>query len=172
MASCRSDVDISAISRVLSDVVNEQRRQRSSATQSTMSVVPKSEPRSTIVHVARSSGLGWPTGASAVARALRDTRVKAAEAFPAGMISDPVFDMLLEAFIAEEEGQRRSISQLAQAAGVPGTTTLRWLSRMEAEGLVQREADPFDARRVFIRLSESARTKMGEVIAQSPLKPV
>ena len=45
-------------------------------------------------------------------------------------------------------------------AAVPTTTALRWLALLEERGLIVREADPTDARRIFVRLSADAYARM------------
>lgn len=70
------------------------------------------------------------------------------------LFSDPAWDMLLELYALECEGRRISVSKLSVAAGVPCTTTLRWIDKLESESLIVRADDPFDARRVWIGLSE------------------
>lgn len=43
---------------------------------------------------------------------------------------------------------------------MPATTALRWLTVLEDKGLIVREADATDARRVFVRLSSDGYEKM------------
>jgi DNA-binding MarR family transcriptional regulator len=47
-------------------------------------------------------------------------------------------------------------SELSIAAGIPLTTTLRWISKLESEGFVTRADDPLDGRRVWIALANQA----------------
>ncbi|WP_294188907.1 MarR family transcriptional regulator [uncultured Sphingomonas sp.] len=96
-------------------------------------------------------------------------RAQAAQAFPDGLICDPGFDVLLDLFIASEEGDRRVISDLLKTE-VPATTGLRWLKRLEDEGFVERQPDPHDRRRSFITLSEESRSKVRNLIEQSRLQ--
>jgi hypothetical protein len=80
--------------------------------------------------------------------------------FPAGLLEEPAWDMLLDLFAAELEGTRVSVSSLCIAAAVAPTTALRWIARMGEAGLFRRMPDPQDRRRAWIELSEAARTGM------------
>ena len=73
--------------------------------------------------------------------------------FDEQLFADPAWDMLLELYALECEGRRISVSKLSVAAGVPCTTTLRWIDKLESESLIVRSADPLDARRVWVALS-------------------
>lgn len=88
------------------------------------------------------------------ARRLRD------QFFAPGLLEDPAWDMLLDLFAAELERAQVSVSSLCIAAAVAPTTALRWIGRMTEEGLFERTPDPFDKRRAFMVLSDSARTAM------------
>ena len=50
-------------------------------------------------------------------------------------------------------------------AAVPTTTALRWIALFEAQGLISRENDASDARRIFVQLSEAARQNMTDYFA-------
>jgi DNA-binding MarR family transcriptional regulator len=56
-------------------------------------------------------------------------------------------------YLAELSHQRVTITSLCAAAAVPPTTALRWIATLESKGLINRRADPFDGRRVFMSLS-------------------
>jgi DNA-binding MarR family transcriptional regulator len=87
----------------------------------------------------------------------RDRRFKF---FPRSLFADPAWDILLELYSAELAGRKVSVSQVCAAAHVPATTALRWLNTLEANRLVERNADPLDARRFFVSLAESGRQAM------------
>lgn len=84
------------------------------------------------------------------ARRLRD------ELFGAGLFADPAWDMLLDLLAARLEHERVSVSSLCIAAAVPPTTALRWIRTLTDKGLVERQADPHDGRRIFIALANEA----------------
>jgi DNA-binding MarR family transcriptional regulator len=76
------------------------------------------------------------------------------DVFGENLFGEPAWDMLLDLYASHLEQKRVSVSSLQIASAVPGTTALRWMTRLEAKGLILRHADPFDARRVFVELSE------------------
>ena len=89
----------------------------------------------------------------AVRRALH-VRVLRGRFFNARLFADPAWDILLELYAAAITQRRLPISRLSERSAVPMTTALRWIDALESEGLVEREADRLDRRRVFIVLSE------------------
>lgn len=70
------------------------------------------------------------------------------------LFADPAWDILLELYTFRSSQQRTSVSKLCLTAGVPTTTALRWIEKLHSDGLVERQPDPLDARRVWISLSE------------------
>src|SRR5688572_10636328 len=80
--------------------------------------------------------------------------------FDRHLFSDPAWDILLELYAAEFAQQRVTISKLCVAAAVPGSTALRWIGTLEKAGLIARDDDPLDGRRVFVSLTEKARRSL------------
>lgn len=70
---------------------------------------------------------------------LRERDLRAAE-LPGGMLGEPVWEMLLDLFAAQEEGKFVTISSACIASGVPATTALRHINAMENAGLLIRVA--------------------------------
>ncbi|MGN6690094.1 MAG: hypothetical protein ACTHJU_04030 [Sphingopyxis sp.] len=99
-------------------------------------------------------------GRSRVVRSLLRQRRMRDRHFASDLFADPAWDMLLDLYAAHYEGRSVSVSSLCIAAAVPATTALRWISLMEKEGHFLRSSDPNDGRRIFICLSEDARTRM------------
>lgn len=86
---------------------------------------------------------------------LRARRMRAD--FLAGeLFADPAWDMLLDLMAARLEHERVSVSSLCIASAVPPTTALRWIRTLTDTGLVVRQADPHDGRRIFIALADEA----------------
>lgn len=77
-------------------------------------------------------------------------------------MGEPVWDMLLDLFIAACESKRISVSSACIASGVPPTTALRYLMKMEQYGLVERTDDDTDGRRIYVAISPSARQSISE----------
>jgi DNA-binding MarR family transcriptional regulator len=95
--------------------------------------------------------------------------------FGPGLFSDPAWDILLDLYTAEAKGKHVQITSLAVAARVPHSTAIRWAGIMTRAGLLVRQKDPGDARRIHISLSLSARELMRdyfEKLSRDGLAPV
>ncbi|WP_347402843.1 hypothetical protein [Altererythrobacter arenosus] len=67
---------------------------------------------------------------------------------------------MLDLYIAHARGKNVSVSSACIGSAAPPTTGLRWLGILQDEGLVLREADPRDHRRVNVRLSDEGIARM------------
>jgi hypothetical protein len=76
------------------------------------------------------------------------------------LFGEPAWDILLDLFIAQGEGKTVSVSSACIGSAAPATTGLRWLSVLADEGLVMRENDPADLRRVLVRLTPAGQAAM------------
>lgn len=76
---------------------------------------------------------------------------------PQEIFRDPAWNILLDLFVHEMEGSRVCVSDACLASGVAPTTALRWITQLEALGLVERCKDAVDARRSFLSLTETTR---------------
>jgi len=99
-------------------------------------------------------------------RAYRDRRNRSAIFDDEGLFGEPAWDLLLDLFIAAKERKRVPVTSACIGAAVPTTTALRWLTVLEERGLVVREADTSDARRIFVRLSTDAYARMVRYFAR------
>jgi hypothetical protein len=105
--------------------------------------------------------------AIATAKRILDARRRRSAAFPDISFGEPAWDIMLDLFIAREEGQRVSTSSLCSAAGVPMTTALRWVTKMTADGVLVRTADAQDGRRFFFTLSDDVHERMLNFLDES-----
>ena len=80
--------------------------------------------------------------------------------FDGEVFADPAWDMLLELYALHLDNRRESISSLCIAAQVPATTALRWIVRLEQDGLAVRSDDPKDGRRSWIELTDKGVERM------------
>ncbi|KPF65134.1 MarR family transcriptional regulator [Porphyrobacter sp. AAP60] len=76
------------------------------------------------------------------------------------LFGEPAWDILLDLFIAHAEGKAVSVSSACIGSASPATTGLRWLGVLADEGLIQRENDADDNRRVLVRLSKAGLAAM------------
>lgn len=107
------------------------------------------------------------------ARQVYDSRRKRADylGFP-DFFGEAVWDIYLDLYVAAHENRKVSVSSACIAAAVPSTTALRWLRLMEMEGMVVRERDPSDNRRINVRLGAEAFRQMNryfrEIVKSQP----
>ena len=111
--------------------------------------MPAVEPMGSNQPAADASALN----ATQVRDLLRARRMRE-EFLPGDLFADPAWDMLLDLLAARLEQERVSVSSLCIASAVPPTTALRWIRTLTDKGIVQRQADPHDGRRVFIALAD------------------
>jgi DNA-binding MarR family transcriptional regulator len=98
-------------------------------------------------------------------RALIRLRRMRGQHFQAALFADPAWDILLDLAVARIEGRMEAVSSLCIAAAVPATTALRWIAHMTDHGLLVRQPDPTDGRRVFIALGDAAAAGMDAYLA-------
>jgi hypothetical protein len=105
---------------------------------------------------------GRPAGSRlALARKAYALRRKRASIFGTpDIFGEPAWDILLDLYIAAGERKSVSVSSACIGSAAPATTGLRWLSVLAAEGLVVRENDAEDHRRVLVRLTPSGAAAM------------
>lgn len=76
------------------------------------------------------------------------------------LFGEPAWDILLDLYIAQADGKIVSVSSACIGSAAPATTGLRWLGVLAEEGLVVRENDADDQRRVMVRLSTAGLAAM------------
>ncbi|HMI18879.1 MAG TPA: MarR family transcriptional regulator [Sphingomonas sp.] len=129
MASSLSADDMSALAETL----------RNAAERLSAAIEPKPRPN-----------------AATYARLILAARRRISTFIDADLFADPARDILLDLFVAGEEGTRISISSCCIAAAVPPTTALRWIKMLKKRGLVHEAIDPADGRRKWLSLSADA----------------
>src|SRR3954470_14701622 len=80
--------------------------------------------------------------------------------FNPDLFGETAWDMLLVLYMLDDRGPRLTVGRLAQLAGSPQTSALRWLSTLETQQLIRRESHPNDARSTFVQLSDKGRELM------------
>jgi DNA-binding MarR family transcriptional regulator len=101
------------------------------------------------------------------ARRLAVARRAREKVFGADLFSDPGWNILLELFIAGEEGRSITIKSACMAAGVPQSTALRYIAHLVEVGLCSRSQHPNDARSAHLRLTPRGRSKMAACLTLS-----
>ena len=82
------------------------------------------------------------------------------------LFGEPAWDILLELFAAKGSGKKLSVSGACYASGVPSSTALRWIVRLEKEAWIQRVDDPLDGRRSWLALTDRAERCIREFVSQ------
>ena len=91
--------------------------------------------------------------ATALVTYIREARKLRNEFFDPDLFGEPGWDILLDLYRAELGQERLAISSIGLSSGTAPTTTIRWLNTLESKGLIRREPDPLDARRIFASLT-------------------
>jgi DNA-binding MarR family transcriptional regulator len=97
---------------------------------------------------------------AAIARLRYKQRRLRSRYFGDGLFRDPAWDILLDLFVAEHEGKKISVSSASGAAGLSTASGLRWLAKLEEQGLIIRVRAHSDARTIHVELTHEAREKM------------
>ena len=97
----------------------------------------------------------WKARAETASRYLK-LRANRDDIADAQLLSDPAWDMLLDLFVGHITGRDISVTSACLASRRPATTSLRYIDRMAKDGLVRREKDPRDHRKVYLRMTEKA----------------
>jgi len=71
------------------------------------------------------------------------------------LYSGPAWDILLYVFESSINQRRDTIGNVTTATDLPSTTVLRWICRLEQEGLICVRDDHLDRRRRYVELSQS-----------------
>jgi hypothetical protein len=90
--------------------------------------------------------------------------------FPGGYFADVAWDILLDLDKAAREGSYYAVTDIGVEAKAPLTTVLRYLSKLEADGYVERIPDPADRRRNFVRLTDLGQSTMNAVFDEAVLR--
>ena len=97
---------------------------------------------------------------AALAKIVDRIRKRRDRHFPPWLIGEPGFSILLDLYLAQCEAREITVSGVAFGAGVPLTTGLRWLEKLESAGLIVRYAHPQDTRLSMVRLSDDGFGRM------------
>ena len=89
-----------------------------------------------------------------LAKAIYQTRQARTRELPAELFGEPAWDILLDLYIQRRHDRRISITSACTGSQVAPTTALRWIATLFEYGLITREEDPLDKRRVFVALSQ------------------
>jgi DNA-binding MarR family transcriptional regulator len=78
--------------------------------------------------------------------------------------------MLMDLLRAAERRRKISVSSLTLASRVPATTALRQIALLKSRAMIETEPDPFDKRRVHVRLTNAAHPSIENYLADLAAK--
>lgn len=81
-----------------------------------------------------------------------------------GLFSDPAWDIVLELYAAKLGHRKTSIEDLARVSGAPLSTTRRWITALEEQGLAKREQTRGSC--IWISLTANGASKMERLANQ------
>ena len=74
----------------------------------------------------------------------------------ANLFADPAWFIMLDLFVRQHSGLQTTVSSACHASFSPVTTALRYLAILTERNMIEREYDPVDQRRVFVKLTQEA----------------
>ncbi len=99
------------------------------------------------------------------ARWLERCRQERDSFFAADLSGEPGWSLLLDLFIVQGEGLAVTTSGACFGAGIPQTTGIRWLEKLDLAGLIERTPHAHDSRFIMIQLSAEGRRQMEKLLA-------
>lgn len=92
--------------------------------------------------------------------------------FPHGYFADAAWDLLLELFQARLRGEKCSVSDLGLSANIPPTTAIRYIDKLVQDGFAERQPDPTDRRRIFVKLTECGTRAVSHALIGTAADPI
>lgn len=86
--------------------------------------------------------------------------------FSSELFHERAWDMLLDLFIAHRTNRDTWVKSLLSAADGSPTTAIRWLDHLEASGLIVRQPDDEDRRRVIVNLTPKGEEAMAAYLQE------
>lgn len=87
--------------------------------------------------------------------------------FHPGLFGEAAWDFLLILCSRSMTAPWMTIAEVSKAAGVPTTTTLRWLDTLEDQGLIARKPHPHDARSSLVSLGSKGQELMATYFSET-----
>lgn len=105
------------------------------------------------------------------ARRLYQQRRMRDQAFGPALFGEPAWDLLLDLYIAASELRPVSVVSASIAALVSTDATVRWLTLLEEQGLVERLYAGSEMNRAIVTLSDTAFDRMTSFLQAHPAMP-
>jgi len=101
-----------------------------------------------------------------LARSIHKLRSRRMHWFHKSLFSEPVWDMLLEAFFLTVVGKPIMTKSLMHGSGVAPTTALRWIDVLVENNIVEREKNKWDPRVTNIHMTKKGYLSMRECLSE------
>jgi DNA-binding MarR family transcriptional regulator len=88
-------------------------------------------------------------------RSARSLRRLRRQLFGYDMYSGPAWEILLHLFESHVLERRDTVGNVTDGTELPGATSLRWITRLEQEGLIRLRDDHLDRRRRYVELTDA-----------------
>ena len=98
----------------------------------------------------------------ASAEAEYTARQKRRSLFNQALLGEPAWDILLDLFIQTARCRRVSVKSACQDSGVPVTTALRWLAKLESNRMIRRNPAAHDRRVHYLSLTDGAQLALAQ----------
>ena len=85
-----------------------------------------------------------------------------------GLQAEPPFALLVALYVNEQWEPYLTSTRLTQLAWVGMSSTLRWIDKLLAEGLIEHSDDPEDLRKIKVSLSALGRAKLDALFQDHP----
>ena len=100
------------------------------------------------------------------ARAAREARRRREQIFGGDLLAEPCWDLLLDLFIAAQEGRRLSITAACLGLPVPRGTAERCIAHLADVGLLSRETRPGDHGVVYLAPTDQSIAKLSILLGR------
>lgn len=99
-------------------------------------------------------------------------RARRAQFFADDLFAEAGWNIMLDLFVARHRVRRVTVSDACLGSGAPHATANRWLQKLVDAGLVCRDCDKTDGRRVFVDLTPDSYEKMKAYLLSMNLTPL
>lgn len=87
---------------------------------------------------------------------------------PEKLLGEPVWDILLDLYVNEARGRVSNITSVCVASCAPPTTALRYVTSLEAQGLIEFEDANYDRRIRLVSFTERGLRAMSDYLQGAP----
>ena len=82
------------------------------------------------------------------------------------LFADPIWDMMLDLYVASQRGQLTTVTNACVAADVPQTTGLRYIEKLTSRGIAVRYSHLTDKRMLGLELTPQGKASMEDILRE------